>query len=109
MKKTWLLFQLMFTLLGLLSAQGQGVITKEKLSVEARMAKARAAKIEKKIAKPADGPGDNQLQKGGSADDKPPVNKVLKGPNGEVVRTGERGGKYYINKNGSRTYLSSNQ
>jgi hypothetical protein len=109
MIKTLLLFHLVFTLLGLLRAQGQGVVTREKLSVEARMAKARAAKIEKKIAKPAVGPGDTNLQEAPSADNKPPVNKVLKGPNGEVVRTGERGGKYYIYKNGSRTYLSSNQ
>jgi hypothetical protein len=109
MKKTWLLFQLVFTLLSLISAQGQDVVTREKLSVEARMAKARAAKTERKIAKPANAPGDNNLAKTRSDDDKPPVNKVLKGPNGEVVRTGERGAKYYINKNGSRTYLSSNQ
>ncbi|MBC3784174.1 hypothetical protein [Spirosoma utsteinense] len=106
MKKTVLLFHLVFTLL---SARGQGVVTNEKLSVEARMAKARAAKTERKIAKPANAPGDNKLQKARSADYQPPVNKVLKGPNGEVVRTGERGAKYYVNKNGSRTYLSSNQ
>lgn len=109
MKKIVLLFHLMFALLGLFSVQGQGVVAKEKLSVEARMAKARAAKTEKKIAKLADVAGDNQLPKARSADNKPPINKVLKGPNGEVVHTGERGGKYYINKNGSRTYLSSNQ
>jgi colicin import membrane protein len=33
------------------------------------------------------------------------VNPALKGPNGEVVYTGSRGGNYYINKSGAKTYL----
>ncbi len=75
-----------------------------KLSVADRMAKARAAKAVKK--------SDPQLDysiKANPTADKTPVDKVLKGPNGEVVHQGERGGKYYINKNGNKTYLSSNQ
>ncbi len=35
--------------------------------------------------------------------------KSQRGPNGEVIQTGARGAKYYINKNGNKTYLSSNQ
>lgn len=76
-----------------------------KMSVEERMAKARAAKVEKKINKTTAEP---QFQKATSEDYKAPVDKVLKGPKGEVVRTGERGAKFYINKNGNKTYLSSN-
>jgi colicin import membrane protein len=41
------------------------------------------------------------------ADYKAPVDRSMKGPNGEQVMTGPRGGKYYINKNGNKTYLSS--
>ncbi len=33
------------------------------------------------------------------------VNKALKGPNGEVVYTGPKGGNYYISKAGKKTYL----
>ena len=76
----------------------------EKLSVTDRMAKARAAKAEKREQQLTDKP-----QKASPADYKTPVDKVLKGPHGEVVHEGERGGKYYINKNGNKTYLSSNQ
>jgi colicin import membrane protein len=36
------------------------------------------------------------------------VNKELKGPNGEVVYTGPKGGNYYINKNtGKKAYLKA--
>lgn len=76
----------------------------EKMSVADRMAKARAAKAEKR-----DQPLMTKPQKATPADYKTPVDKVLKGPHGEVVHEGERGGKYYINKNGNKTYLSSNQ
>lgn len=75
-----------------------------KLSVADRMAKARAAKAAKK----SDPPTGNSVKLIPTAD-KTPVGKVLKGPNGEVVHQGERGGKYYVNKNGNKTYLSSNQ
>lgn len=75
-----------------------------KLSVADRMAKARAAKVEKRDQQLTDKP-----QKASPADYKTPVDKVLKGPHGEVVHEGERGGKYYINTNGNKTYLSSNQ
>ncbi|NEU70120.1 hypothetical protein GK091_24805 [Spirosoma agri] len=77
---------------------------KEKMSVTDRMAKARAAKAEKKINPPVGNP-----EKASPADYKAPIDKVLKGPNGEVVHDGERGGKFYINRNGNKTYLSSNQ
>lgn len=92
------------------------------------MAKARASKADKKLAKvvspdasgakatlspnKADPNGGNTTQKevkATPADYRAPVVKTQKGPNGEVVYTGERGGKYYINKNGNKTYLSSNQ
>jgi colicin import membrane protein len=48
-------------------------------------------------------------EKATSADLKSPIDKSQKGPNGEVIYTGARGAKYYINKNGNKTYLSSNQ
>jgi hypothetical protein len=86
------------------------------MSVEERMAKARAAKAEKKVNKETreldEDLMDSQVGttvKATPADYRAPVDKVLKGPNGEVVHTGERGAKYYINKNGNKTYLSSNQ
>ncbi|MBO0936505.1 hypothetical protein J2I47_08125 [Fibrella sp. HMF5335] len=82
-----------------------------KLSVEERMAKARAARAEKRSnASAANQSGSPQkVIRATPADYKAPVDKVQKGPNGEVVYTGERGGKYYINKNGNKTFLSSNQ
>jgi len=33
------------------------------------------------------------------------VDNTVKGPQGQPVMTGPRGGKYYINKNGKKTYL----
>lgn len=100
-------------------------------SVADRMAKARAAKADKKAAKDAaknDGtglkddrmtkPADSKVatsssktmkeEKASPADYKAPVDTKQKGPNNEVVHTGPKGGKYYINKNGNKTYLSSN-
>ncbi|UCA61819.1 hypothetical protein KB553_09915 [Chryseobacterium rhizoplanae] len=35
----------------------------------------------------------------------PTVDRTLKGPNDEEILTGPRGGKYYINKNGNKTYI----
>lgn len=35
------------------------------------------------------------------------VDNSSKGPHGETVYTGPRGGKYFINKNGKKEYLSS--
>lgn len=79
----------------------------QQLSVKERMAKARAAKADRQAAKAA---GTwVEREKARPADYQTPVDKVLKGPNGEVVHTGERGARYYINKNGNKTYLSSNQ
>ena len=34
------------------------------------------------------------------------VDPKLHGPNNEAVHTGPRGGKYYINKNGNKTYIT---
>lgn len=79
--------------------------TNQNMPVDQRMAKARAAKAQKRLTK-RDEP---TPQKATPQDYAAPVDKVLKGPHGEVVRTGERGAKFYINKNGNKTYLSSNQ
>lgn len=106
MKKAIVLLHLSISLFCFTSSCNQTPTTDEKMSVEERMAKARAAKAEKKISKTT---VTSQFQKATPEDYKAPVDKVLKGPNGEVVRTGERGAKFYINKNGNKTYLSSNQ
>lgn len=104
MQKIAIVFSLALSLFcsTLTLAQTPGV--SEKMSVSDRMAKARAVKAEKKL-----NPTTNNSEKATPADYRTPVNKVLKGPHGEVVHEGERGGKYYINKNGQKTYLSSNQ
>lgn len=82
------------------------------------MAKARAAKAEKKATtsvgqRDGDAGGidakTSRILKATPADYQAPVDKVLKGPNGEAVHVGERGAKFYINKNGNKTYLSSNR
>lgn len=99
-------------LVGLFWFMGVGtvhVLAQQKLTVEQRMAKAREAKAQKRTNKATGQMNVSQPQKATAADYRAPVDKVLKGPNGEVVRTGERGAKYYINKNGNKTYLSSNQ
>ena len=87
-------------------AQSAGSV--EKMSVSERMAKARSAKSQKKAA---GSPTKKVLhdEKATAADYRAPVDKTQKGPHGEVVHTGERGGKFYINPNGNKTYLSSNQ
>lgn len=109
MKRIVSLLLVGFALLSYTSSYGQATATDEKISVTERMAKARAAKAEKKRTTVVSAPSTNKLEGAPPADYKAPVAKVLKGPNGEVVRTGERGAKYYINKNGNKTYLSSNQ
>lgn len=76
-----------------------------------KMAKVRAAKVQKKDDRAAGRlePNAGKSLRATPADYAAPVDKVLKGPNGETVHTGERGAKFYINKNGNKTYLSSNQ
>ena len=111
MKKTHLLISLIVGLLMAGNTYAQTVEPAQKMSVSDRMAKARAAKADRKTMK-LSAPFDPSVQKDAKAtpaDYKAPVDKVQKGPNGEAVHTGERGGKYYINKNGNKTYLSSNQ
>lgn len=93
------------TCLAVTSALHQQPTTAEK------MAKVRAAKAQKKVDREADQlkPVAGASLKATSADYAAPVDKVAKGPNGESVHRGERGAKFYINKNGNKTYLSSNQ
>ncbi|AUD06756.1 hypothetical protein [Spirosoma pollinicola] len=79
----------------------------QKMSVNDRLTKARAAKAEKSANKAM--PAGASESKASPADYKAPVDKTQKGPHGEVVHTGEQGGKFYINANGNKTYLSSNQ
>lgn len=107
MKKTLLLLQLSLSLVWFTNSCNQSATTERKMSVEERMVKARTTKAEKRASGLPD--DRSRVLKATPADYKSPVDKVLKGPNGEVVRTGENGGKYYINKNGNKTYLSSNQ
>lgn len=111
MKKISLMLSLLLSLFWSVNAVAQATATETKMSVTDRMAKARAAKAEKRNSPPALNTPSNasQSQKATAADYQTPVDKKLKGPNGEIVHTGERGGKFYINKNGNKTYLSSNQ
>ena len=103
-----------------------------KMSVHDRLVKARDAKAQKKIdkatgadaalppsattqinkrlaqpASPQAKTASNSL-KATPADYKSSIDKTQRGPHGEVIYTGARGAKYYINKNGNKTYLSSN-
>ena len=107
------------------SVFAQAEVPATKMSVNDRLIKARAAKVDKRVAK-ATGPlaiptnqpsvqsGATQAkttgrtQKATPADYTSPVDKSQQGPHGEVIHTGARGAKYYINKNGNKTYLSSN-
>ena len=107
MKKTGRLLWIVTGLLWLSMACNQSAETNEKVSVENRMAKARAGKAQKQAQKAAGIWVEREPAT--PSDYRSPVDKVLKGPNGEVVHTGERGAKFYINKNGNRTYLSSNR
>lgn len=85
------------------------------MPVSERMANARAAKAEKRNG--VTGAQLNMSRNGASLREEKatpvahnvPIDKMQKVPNGEAVRTGERGGKFYINKNGNKTYSSSNQ
>lgn len=83
----------------------------EQQSMNEKMANLRAAKVQKKEDRAAGrlAPVSAKSLKATPADYEAPVIKALKGPNGEAVHTGERGAKFYINKNGNKTYLSSNQ
>lgn len=107
MKKVILGLHLLGSLVCFTSSCSDSDKADEKMSVEERMTNARAAKAGKKADK-AVGVW-VEKDKALPPDYQAPVDKVLKGPNGEVVRTGERGAKFYINKNGNKTYLSSNQ
>lgn len=108
MKKTIVLLRLTVGLLLPLSTFAQTTAPEQKMSVNERMAKARAAKIEKKTTSNGQ-PANDRTQSYSRFQKATPIVKPEKGPNGEAVRIGERGGKYYINKNGKRTYTSSNQ
>lgn len=107
MRKIGYLLHLWLITVWLVSSCSQSTDERTKLSVEERLEKARSAKA----AKRADTTAGlwTEKEKAKPADYQTPVDKVLRGPNGEVVHTGERGAKYYINKNGNKTYLSSNQ
>jgi len=120
LKLLWLGFLFSLSLLTPTLAQAPT----EKMSVNDRLMKARAAKAEKRVGKAMgsmailpSGPSSStsqtntpptKTQKALPADYKFPVDKSQHGPNGEVIYTGARGAKYYINKNGNKTYLSSN-
>jgi len=111
MKKLVVVLNLLVSCLWLFTSCADQTEGKTKLSVEERMAKARDAKSQRKQDR-AEGKRSESATpslKAGPADYSAPVDKVLKGPHGEVVHTGERGAKFYINKNGNKTYLSSNQ
>lgn len=122
LKLLWLGF--LFSLSLSTPALAQTQAPTEKMSVNDRLMKARAAKAEKRAGKAPgsmaispSGPSSStsqtndpptKTQKASPADYKSPVDKSQHGPNGEVIYTGARGAKYYINKNGNKTYLSSN-
>lgn len=111
MKKLFLLTSLWLSLIGSLFCCSDQTTPAEQQTTAEKMAKVRAAKAQKKLDRatgrlePTGGKG----VKATPADSQTPVDKVLKGPNGETVHNGERGAKFYINKNGNKTYLSSNQ
>ena len=107
MKTILLLIALVVSLGPAVNVLAQASPAPAKLSVDARMAKARAAKAQKRANPPV--LTETSAQKATPADYQSPIDKKQKGPHGEVVHSGERGGKFYINKNGNKTYLSSNQ
>ena len=73
------------------------------MSVRDRLAKARAVKATKRLSPlPV---VVNRVKLGFQV----PSVKPLRGPSQELVHIGERGGSFYMNKNGNRTYLSSNR
>ena len=136
MKNLVVIRSLVLSLLISGSALAQATEPTQKMSVNDRLMKARAAKADKRAAKasgtypsPESGLANNngaktdkkvtqadvkrttstpKVEKATPADYKNPIDKAQHGPNGEEVHTGTRGGKYYINKNGNKTYLSSN-
>ncbi|SFE89805.1 hypothetical protein [Spirosoma endophyticum] len=132
MKKTLILLGLLLGLFLPGHVLAQTEPSAQKMSVNDRLIKARAAKAYKKSTKAMGGDAtlasppstqSNQTiaqtnepqakttfktQKATPADYKSPVDKTQHGPNGELIYTGARGAKYYINKNGNKTYLSSN-
>lgn len=111
MKKLLLLLSLWLSLTGGLTSCSDSGSSQQQSTEAEKMARVRAAKAQKKEDRAA-GRLDvdaGKALKATPADYQAPVDKVLKGPNGEVVHTGERGAKFYINKNGNKTYLSSNQ
>ena len=111
MKKASLLLHLLLSLVWFTGSCNQSATTDERMSVDERMANARAAKAERKTSRATEKADPNAVlpEKATPDDYKAPVDKVLKGPNGEAVHVGERGAKFYINKNGNKTYLSSNR
>lgn len=116
MKKALIVLNLLIGLLISAGSCSQPDAPNEKMSVNDRLTKARAVKAEKRTIK-SSGPDTDATgpeitgkgEKATPADYQTPVVKSKKGPNGEVVHTGERGGQYYINKRGNKTYFSSNQ
>ncbi|MBD2755773.1 hypothetical protein [Spirosoma validum] len=131
MKKTGMIRSLVLSLLISGSTLAQATEPTQKMSVNDRLAKARAAKADKrtakvtgndtsrivtgnsartdqKIAQGIQPKATPKLEKATPADYKTPIDKSQHGPNGEAIHAGARGGKYYINKNGNKTYLSSN-
>ena len=124
MKKKLLLLSLLLSPFLSTPALAQTETSTEKMSVNDRLSKARAAKAEKKVMRAAEGTASSstkpvqpanptktlpaKTQKALPADYKAPIDKSQHGPNGEAIYTGARGAKYYINKNGNKTYLSSN-
>lgn len=110
MKRTRLIANIALGLLISANTFAQTLAPNQKMSVSDRMAKARAAKAEKKATKDVtETTYPTNQSKQTTANYQKPAAKTLKGPNGEEIHIGERGGKYYINKNGQKTYLSSNQ
>lgn len=62
------------------------------------------AKTETKAAKPEEKKRPNADGRTKTGDK---INKGLKGPNGETVYTGPKGGNYYLGKNDEKIYLKS--
>ena len=74
----------------------------------------KAAAEKKAEAKPADKKGEAKPTEKKSAEKKPAdgrtktgdkINKTMKGPNGETVYTGEKGGNYYLGKDDKKMYM----
>ena len=73
-----------------------------------RMANARAAKADKKRTRIRSEGKEDRSDKIFITNERLVSRERLKDPKNKVVCTGERGGRFYINPNGKRTYLSSN-